>query len=321
MAEEGTGLFTNAPKGTARDLYTRRGFGDVAVEIEFLIPQKSNSGVKMMGLYEIQITDSFGKAKLTGSDSGGIYPRAELLPKYRHLDEGIAPKTNACGKPGDWQKLEIAFRAARHQAELAEHEGRGADAIGWWQATLASDRSGIETLRRLAALHEAAGDPLSALRDVVKGLIYQADDKDLLERRDRYLWSIPLESPACTAEGLKGLVDPVHCVRKAKGILDDRRGDPEWLEVAEHLLALADRVDFLNPAHWDALATQSIFLSRDYLRVLEAHAPDNLEPRYALAYDEGRPVGAPRMNLGAGWVLAAGGQVLLHHLLAGILLP
>ena len=119
VAEEGTGLFTNAPKGTARDLYTRRGFGDVAVEIEFLIPQKSNSGVKMMGLYEIQITDSFGKAKLTGSDSGGIYPRAELLPKYRHLDEGIAPKTNACGKPGDWQKLEIAFRAARHQGEGA----------------------------------------------------------------------------------------------------------------------------------------------------------------------------------------------------------
>ena len=138
---------------------------------------------------------------------------------------------------------DLYFRAARHQAELAEHEGRGADAIGWWQATLASDRSGIETLRRLAALHEAAGDPLSALKDVVKGLIYQADDKDLLERRDRYLWSIPLESPACTAEGLKGLVDPVHCVRKAKGILDDRRGDPEWLEVAEHLLALADRVD------------------------------------------------------------------------------
>ena len=101
VAEEGSGLFTNAPKGTARDLYTLRGFGDVAVEIEFLIPQKSNSGVKMMGLYEIQITDSFGKAKLTGSDSGGIYPRAELLPKYRHLDEGIAPKTNACGKPGD----------------------------------------------------------------------------------------------------------------------------------------------------------------------------------------------------------------------------
>ncbi|MFM7110866.1 MAG: hypothetical protein ACKO26_06960, partial [Planctomycetota bacterium] len=46
VAEEGTGIFTNAPKGTARDIYTRKEFGDIALEIEFLIPQRSNSGVK-----------------------------------------------------------------------------------------------------------------------------------------------------------------------------------------------------------------------------------------------------------------------------------
>ncbi|MFZ4646795.1 MAG: 3-keto-disaccharide hydrolase, partial [Gemmataceae bacterium] len=86
-------------------------------EIEFLIPQRSNSGIKLMGLYEVQITDSHGKSKMTGSECGGIYPRAELLPKYRHLDEGIAPKSNACGKPGEWQKLELAFRAAKHEGE------------------------------------------------------------------------------------------------------------------------------------------------------------------------------------------------------------
>jgi hypothetical protein len=115
--EAGKGVWTNAPKGTAQDLYTTREYGDVAVEIEFLIPQRSNSGIKLMGLYEVQITDSHGKSKMTGSECGGIYPRAELLPKYRHLDEGIAPKSNACGKPGEWQKLEIAFRAAKHEGE------------------------------------------------------------------------------------------------------------------------------------------------------------------------------------------------------------
>lgn len=115
--EAGKGVWTNAPKGTAQDLYTRREYGDVAVEIEFLIPQRSNSGIKLMGLYEVQITDSHGKSKMTGSECGGIYPRAELLPKYRHLDEGIAPKSNACGKPGEWQKLELAFRAAKHEGE------------------------------------------------------------------------------------------------------------------------------------------------------------------------------------------------------------
>lgn len=117
VTEPGTGVWTNASKGAAHDLYTQREYGDVAVEIEFLIPQRSNSGIKLMGLYEVQITDSFGKSKMTGSECGGIYPRAELLPKYRHLDEGIAPKSNACGKPGEWQKLEIAFRAARHEGE------------------------------------------------------------------------------------------------------------------------------------------------------------------------------------------------------------
>jgi len=115
--EAGKGVWTNAPKGSAQDLYTTREYGDVAVEIEFLIPQRSNSGIKLMGLYEVQITDSHGKSKMTGSECGGIYPRAELLPKYRHLDEGIAPKSNACGKPGEWQKLELAFRAAKHEGE------------------------------------------------------------------------------------------------------------------------------------------------------------------------------------------------------------
>lgn len=56
--------------------------------------------------------------------------------------------------------------------------------------------------------------------------------------------------------------------------------------------ALADRIDALNPAHWDELAAQTVFLSRDYLRVLEAHAPANVQPRYVLALDEGRPVAA-----------------------------
>ncbi len=54
--------------------------------------------------------------------------------------------------------------------------------------------------------------------------------------------------------------------------------------------ALADRVDFLNPGDWDQLSHQSVFLSREYLRVLENHAPDNIQPRYAMAYADGRPV-------------------------------
>lgn len=49
--------------------------------------------------------------------------------------------------------------------------------------------------------------------------------------------------------------------------------------------ALADRVDYLDASRWDALtASNSIFLSRRYLRVLEDAGPHNLEQRYALIF-------------------------------------
>src|SRR4030095_16050781 len=49
--------------------------------------------------------------------------------------------------------------------------------------------------------------------------------------------------------------------------------------------ALADRVDYLDAKRWDALtASDSLFLSRPYLRVLEDAGPDNLQQRYALIF-------------------------------------
>jgi len=42
--------------------------------VEFAIAKGSNSGVKLGGVYEIQILDSYGKTKLTGNGCGGIYP-------------------------------------------------------------------------------------------------------------------------------------------------------------------------------------------------------------------------------------------------------
>jgi hypothetical protein len=112
--EPGSGILVNSPKGTAPDLNTKEKYGDLEIHVEFLISKGSNSGVKFHGLYEIQILDSYGKkGELTGEDCGGIYPRAELKPKYHYLDKGVAPKVNACKAPGEWQTLEAAFRAPR----------------------------------------------------------------------------------------------------------------------------------------------------------------------------------------------------------------
>jgi hypothetical protein len=106
-------ILVNGRRGSAPDLLSKEVFGDVDVHVEFLIAQRSNSGVKLMGLYEIQIFDSWGVKTPTASDCGGIYPRAELLPKYHHIDKGVPPKVNGAKKPGEWQTLDIRFLAPR----------------------------------------------------------------------------------------------------------------------------------------------------------------------------------------------------------------
>ncbi len=106
-------ILVNGSKGRSHDLYTTKSYGDLKIELEFMIPKKSNSGIKFQGLYEIQIYDSYGKQKVTGDDCGGIYPRAEFKPRYHHIDEGIPPKVNACKQPGEWQLLVAEWRAPK----------------------------------------------------------------------------------------------------------------------------------------------------------------------------------------------------------------
>lgn len=49
--------------------------------------------------------------------------------------------------------------------------------------------------------------------------------------------------------------------------------------------ALADSVDYLDAARWDAVtAGGSLFVSRRYLRVLEEAGPENLRQRYAMVF-------------------------------------
>src|SRR5437899_2844416 len=55
----------------------------------------------------------------------------------------------------------------------------------------------------------------------------------------------------------------------------------------------ADKVDYLDPAGWDEVTgTGSVFLSRDVLRVIERHGPENIQPRYAIIFRDDKAVAA-----------------------------
>lgn len=110
---KGGRVWVNGAKGRLPDLLTRRAFGDCEVHVEFLIAKNSNSGLKLHGVYEIQIMDTAGKKDPAGNDSGGVYPRADLAKGYGYLDKGVPPKANAAGPAGEWQTLDVVWKSPR----------------------------------------------------------------------------------------------------------------------------------------------------------------------------------------------------------------
>jgi hypothetical protein len=110
--KEGGKIWVNGETGRVPNLVTKEAFGDCEIHVEFLIAKGSNAGVKFHEVYEIQIYDSYGKKELTGSDNGGIYPRANL-EKGGYLDKGVPPKVNASKPPGEWQTLTAIWKAPR----------------------------------------------------------------------------------------------------------------------------------------------------------------------------------------------------------------
>jgi hypothetical protein len=105
--------FANNQGGKSPDLISIADYGDVELYVEFVVPLSSNSGVCVMGLYEIQIFDSYGKTKLDYTDNAGIYARRV---EGRRI-EGQPPDINVSRPPGAWQSLHIWFRAPRFDAQ------------------------------------------------------------------------------------------------------------------------------------------------------------------------------------------------------------
>jgi len=101
-------------KGT---IQTKQGFGDCQLHLEFRMPTpatgkgqgRGNSGVHLMGQYEIQVLDSFED----GTDGPLTYPDGQCGALYKQQP----PAVNACRKPGEWQTYDILFTRPRFNAD------------------------------------------------------------------------------------------------------------------------------------------------------------------------------------------------------------
>lgn len=84
---------------------TKRGFGDCQLHIEWAAPavvkgkaqKRGNSGVYLMGKYEIQVLDSYGNTTYPDGQAASVYGQNP-------------PMVNACRGPGQWQSYDIIFR-------------------------------------------------------------------------------------------------------------------------------------------------------------------------------------------------------------------
>ncbi|MGC1244476.1 MAG: DUF1080 domain-containing protein [Chryseosolibacter sp.] len=113
---EGQKILVNRPdeKNKGQDLFTNREFGDMDLELDFLMAKGSNSGIYLHGRYEIQLEDSWTVRSPSSGKNGGIYERwDEQRPAGQKGYEGHPPRLNASRAPGLWQHLKISFQAPR----------------------------------------------------------------------------------------------------------------------------------------------------------------------------------------------------------------
>jgi len=96
------------------DIHTRDRFGDFQLHLEWAAPLqvsgtgqgRGNSGVFLMGLYEIQILDSYHNDTYADGQAASVYGQ-------------YPPLSNVSRPPGEWQSYDIFFRRPRFDASGA----------------------------------------------------------------------------------------------------------------------------------------------------------------------------------------------------------
>lgn len=97
------------------NIRTKATFGDCQLHLEWAAPAevigesqgRGNSGVFMMGIYEIQVLDCYDNPTYADGAAGAIYGQCP-------------PLVNACREPGAWQTYDIIWKAPRFDGDALE---------------------------------------------------------------------------------------------------------------------------------------------------------------------------------------------------------
>ena len=91
---------------------SKQGFGDCQLHVEWAAPAevsgkgqgRGNSGIYLMGRYEVQVLDSYNNETYPDGQAGSLYKQ-------------WPPLVNASRKPGEWQTFDIIFKAPRFDSD------------------------------------------------------------------------------------------------------------------------------------------------------------------------------------------------------------
>jgi len=100
-------------------LNSKQKFGDIQLHLEWATPlnstesaqRRGNSGVFLMGRYEIQIMDGFENTAYADGTAGSVYAQTP-------------PLVNVSRKPAQWQSFDILFTAPRFEDKQLVSPGR-----------------------------------------------------------------------------------------------------------------------------------------------------------------------------------------------------
>ncbi len=93
-------------------IFTKESFGDCQLHIEWRAPSavkgngqgRGNSGIFLMGQYELQVLDSYNNRTYSNGQAASIYKQT-------------MPLVNASRGPGEWQTYDVIFTAPRFKSD------------------------------------------------------------------------------------------------------------------------------------------------------------------------------------------------------------